>query len=240
MPDVTNIRLVYLDPPYGSKQEDTYYGIGETFDEYLEYMRLRLNSIKATLHPDGANVLIHLDYKAVHYVKVLADKIFGRDNFQNEIIWCYASPSVAKSRLPRKHDTILCYGIGSYPFNQPLTPYVGKLKVGGKTAWKQDADEKEYLAKGKKLEDWWTDIPSLCRNEPEKVGYPTQKPRKLMDRIVTTYSDPGHATLDPFCGSGSFIESAIANGRLATGVDVSADAIAKVTKRIDELQGKTP
>src|SRR5271170_5061743 len=79
------IRLAYMDPPYSCKAEDKYYGVGTTFEEYLDYMKARLISINKVIDPFGSNVLIHLDQKAVHYVKVIADGIFGRDNFQNEI-----------------------------------------------------------------------------------------------------------------------------------------------------------
>lgn len=238
MSDISNVRLVYMDPPYSCRAEDKYYGVGDTFEEYLNYIKVRLESINKILCPFGANVLIHLDFKAVHYVKVIADKIFGRDNFQNEIAWCYASPSVAKTHLPRKHDTILWYGIGAYPFNQPHVPYVGKLKVGGKGAWNPDANEADYVEKGKKLEDWWTDIPALCRNETEKVGYATQKPLKLMERCIETWSNKGDLVMDPYCGSGSFIHAAYELEREAIGMDMSHDALVIAEKRVRLLVDK--
>jgi DNA modification methylase len=231
MTNIENVSLVYMDPPYSDKTEDKYYGVGDTFEEYLDYMKARLVSIKNVLHTNS-NVLVHVDQKSSHYLKVICDTIFGRSNFQNEIVWCYASPSVAKSHLPRKHDTILWYGIGEYAFNQPHVPYVGKLKVGGKTSWNPDAKEEAYTDKGKKLEDWWTDIAALCRNESEKLGYSTQKPIKLMNRIVETFSNPGDIVMDPFCGSGSLLEAAFRLDRSAIGLDISTAAIELASKRL--------
>jgi DNA modification methylase len=195
-------------------------------------MKARLAAISKVLHPEGANVIIHLDFKAVHYIKVLADAIFGRDNFRNEIAWCYSSPSVAKSHLPRKHDTLLWYGIGDYPFNQPYTPYVGKLKVGGKTSWNANANEADYLDKGKKLEDWWIDIPSLCRNEGEKLGWKTQKPLALLSRIVSTFSNEGDTVLDPFAGSGTTGEAARLHARAYVLMDESIEACEMMKERL--------
>lgn len=230
--EVDNIQLVYLDPPYSCKSEDQYYGVGDSFEEYLLFIKDRLASIKKVLHPTGSNVLIHLDAKAVHYVKIVADTIFGRDNFQNEIIWCYASPSSSKTHLPRKHDTILWFGVGKYAFNQPLIPYEGKLSIGGKTSWNPDVKKEDYLKKGKKLEDYWTDIPSLCRNEKEKLHYSTQKPLALMKRIIETFSNPGDLVMDPFCGSGSFLDAANKLGRSCIGFDISNKAIEVSKKRL--------
>lgn len=234
MTSVANVRLVYLDPPYSCEGEDQFYPVGETFEEYLDYMEARLKSIKTVLHPEGANVVLHLDQKASHYLKVRGDQIFGRDNFRNEIAWCYSSPSVAKRWLPKKHDTLLWWGIGEYPFNQIRVPYTGKLKVGGKTAWAPDKDTEEYLKKGKLLEDWWQDIPSLCRNEPEKQGYKTQKPLALMKRVVEAFSNEGDMVCDPFMGSGSLLEAALELKREAIGMDISAEAVELVQKRLGQ------
>lgn len=227
------VKLIYLDPPYGSKQEDEYYGIGQTLEDYLDYMKERLQKLKTLMDPKGSNILIHVDWKAVHYLKVLCDSVFGRNNFQNEIIWCFSNPSVSKKHLPRKHQNILWYGLGNYPCNLPRTEYTAPLKVGGNTSWsKKSLDDKSYLAKGKLLEDWWSDIPYLCRNEKEKTGYATQKPVKLMERIINTFSNLGDRILDPFMGSGSFLEMGIKLNRYAIGCDISDKAIEIARKRL--------
>lgn len=227
------VDLVYLDPPYSCESEDTYYGVGSNFDEFISYMADRLNHIKKLMKKDS-NIVIHMDYKAIHYIKIEMDKIFGRDNFRNEIIWGFSNPASAKRWLPRKHHTILWYGIGDYIFNQPRIPYKTKMNVGGSTAWsKKKIPWEEYEKKGKLLEDWWVDIPAICRNEPEKNGYATQKPNKLMERVVTTWSNRESRVLDPFCGSGSFLEAALINERFPIGSDKSSEAITISKKRLD-------
>jgi len=234
-----NIKLIYLDPPFGSKREDKFYGATENFEEYLDYMRVRLEKLKTFMHPDGANIIVHIDQKASHYIKVMMDGVFGRENFLNHIVWCYTGPSVVKAYLPRKHDDLLWYGVGDYTFNQETISYQAKLKVGGNTSWNPDkkGTEEEYLAKGKKLEDWWVDIPSLCRNEKEKreTKYPTQKPLKLMSRIIKMFSNEGDTVYDPFMGSGSFLHAAIELNRQALGSDISDKAITLATERLSKI-----
>lgn len=234
--DEKDISLIYTDPPYSSKQEDQFYGTGDTFEQYLEFMEARLSHLKKCLKPEGSNILVHLDQKAVHYVKVMMDTIFGRKNFRNEIIWCYSSPSVATRWLPKKHDLILHFSVGEkYTFNQPFVPYTAKLTVGGKTAWNPDVKAEDYIDKGKRLEDWWVDVASLCRNEKERLGYKTQKPLKLMERIVNTFSNLGDKVYDPFCGSGSLLHAAAKLGRVPVGADISPEAIEITNRRLETL-----
>ncbi len=219
-----SVDTIYLDPPYGPEKEDTYYGVGDGEDGYLDYMRVRLERLSEFLKSDG-NLLIHIDYKYAHYLKVCADRIFGRKNFRNEIIWAYSSPSVAKRFMPRKHDTILWYGRGDYVYNPERVPYADGLAVGGETSWAgEKKDTSDYIDRGKLLPDWWTDIPSLCRNEKERRSYKTQKPIKLLLRIVKMFSNEGQTIMDPFCGSGTTIEAAVQLGRYGVGADISAEA----------------
>lgn len=231
-----NIDLIYLDPPYADKKTDIYFGVGDTFEEYLNFIKLRLEKLSSFMKNDGSNIIIHIDWKAAAYIKVIADGIFGRENFRNSIAWCYSSPSVAKAHLPRKHDDLLWYGIGKYHFNQERIKYQGKLKVGGNTSWDstKKGKESEYIAKGKLLEDWWLGPPSLCRNEKEKL-YPTQKPIALMTRIVNMFSNPGDLVYDPFMGSGSFLAAAMELKRESIGSDISDKAIALATERLSKL-----
>jgi adenine specific DNA methylase Mod len=209
-----------MDPPYSYYPEDIYFGTGKTPEEYLHYMEQRFIHL-ASLLELSANIIIHMDHKMVHYVKVLCDSIFGEKNFKNEVIWGFTGPSNASRWLPRKHQTLLWYGLGEYTFNQPRVPYKANLSVGGKTSWaKQTKDVEEYIKRGKALEDYWIDIPALVRNEPEKIGYPTQKPLKLLERIITIWSNEGDRVLDPFCGSGSFLLAAQSLNRIAIGADI--------------------
>lgn len=228
-----DVDLVYLDPPYGSKQEDTYYGVGETFDEYLQYMKTRLQKMNTWMKSDS-NIVVHVDWKACHYLKVIGDEIFGRENFRNHIVWCYSSPSVAKSQLPRKHDDLLWWGKGNYTFNIERIPY-NKLSKGGKTSWSgKELDVDKYLAKGMLLQDYWLDIPSLCRNEGEKTGYATQKPLNLLKRIISLFSNDGDLVCDPFCGSGTTAEAAMMLNRNFIGCDRNEVAVDLIRKRLGE------
>lgn len=230
------VSLVYMDPPYSSETEDIYYGVGATFQDFLDYMKERLVNVKSIMSKDS-NILVHMDYKAIHYVKVMMDELFGRDNFRNEIIWGFSNPASAKRWLPRKHNTILWYGMGEYVFNQPRIPYKTKMNVGGDTAWsKEKIPWEKYEQRGKLLEDWWIDIPAICRNEPEKTGYATQKPLKLMQRIVETWSNPNERILDPFCGSGSFLEAGTILDRFVIGSDKSPKAIELSKSRLEDLK----
>jgi DNA modification methylase len=235
--NLKDLDLIYLDPPFSSVKEDKYFGYGENLDQYISYITARITKLETFANPAGFNILIHLDWRTVHYIKVEADKIFGRDNFRNEIVHCYSSPVNVTRHLPRKHDTILWYGIGDYHFNLPRIPHQGKLKVGGATSWNpKAADEKEYLKRGKPLEDWWM-IPSLCRNEKERrdTKYPTQKPIALLKRIVETFSNPGDNVYDPFSGSGTTLAAAIELNRNAFGSDISEKAIKIASTRLEAI-----
>lgn len=226
------VSLIYLDPPYGHRTIDEYYGVGDTLEEYLDFMRLRLEHFRGLLLPDS-NIVVHVDYRAVHYLKVICDKIFGYDNFRNEIVWCFSGPSVAKSYMPRKHQNLLWYGLGDYPFNQVRVPYSKGLSVGGPSSWAGEAvDAADYQKRGKLLESWWTDIPAIQRNEKEKTGWKTQKPLKLMKRIVSMLSNEGQRVYDPFMGSGTTLEAARDLGRVPVGCDLSPGALAIVRKRL--------
>tara|TARA_B100000614_G_scaffold262895_1_gene299697 strand:+ start:51080 stop:51865 length:786 start_codon:yes stop_codon:yes gene_type:complete len=224
--------LIYMDPPYGPKSEDTYYGVGDNSHDYLSYMHDRLAHMR-DISGDSYNIVVHVDWKYVHNLKVMMDSIFGRDNFKNDIIWCFSNPSTNEKWLPRKHQNLLWYGIGDNVFNPIRIPHKTKMNVGGKNAWsKEKIPWEEYERKGKLLEDWWTDIPALCRNEPEKTGYATQKPLALMRRIISLWSNEGDTIIDPFMGSGSLLEAGIRMGRNVIGCDISPDAVETANRRI--------
>jgi len=232
------IDLIYMDPPYFSqrvwiKNEHTFNDKWENIEEYLSHMEDRLQECQRILKKSGS-LYLHVDNSASHYLKVLCDKIFGYNNFRNEIIWCYSGPSVVKTKLPVKHDVILFYTkTNDYTFNPLRIPYPKPLKVGGKTSWAgEDKDLDSYLKKGKLLEDWWTDIPALQRNEKEKRGYPTQKPIKLLERIIGLSSNEGDVVLDPYCGSGTTLEAAKKLGRQYIGIDSSESAIKLCNERM--------
>jgi site-specific DNA-methyltransferase (adenine-specific) len=196
----------------------------DTFDDYLAFLAPRLVEAHRVLGPRGS-LFLHLDYREVHYAKVLLDQIFGRASFVNEIIWSYDYGARATKRWSPKHDNILFYAKDPkhYVFHHDAIdriPYMAPKLVGPVKA-----------ARGKTPTDtWWHTIVSPTGKE--KTGYPTQKPLGILERIVKVHSNPGDTLLDFFAGSGSFGEAAMKHGRNAILVDESAQALAVMKKRL--------
>jgi len=227
--------LIYMDPPFGPVGEDVYYGVGKDLDEYLEYMLQRIQHV-CTGQRDF-NFILHVDPKASHYLKVGVDKILGRENFRNEIVWAWSGPSNTKRHLPRKHGVLLWWGVGAYPFTQERVPHKGTLSVGGSASWAGGGvDVQEYLARGKPLEDWWTDIPPLIRGGAEKRGWETQKPLGLLERIVRMFSRVDSVVADPFMGSGTTGIAALSLGRKFVGADKNEEALKIATAALDSAE----
>ncbi len=209
---------------------------------YIDWMVPRLTEMHRILKPTGS-LYLHVDWHAVHYLKVEMDKIFGNGNpsdgikcFRNEIAWCYSGPSSPKMKqFARKHDTILWYSKGkewTWNVEELRLPYAETSKSAFKSASKLGGERTKYLKTGGRYpEDWWTHIPSL-KNTKEKLGYPTQKPRALLDRIILASSNPGDVVFDPFCGCGTALESARENHRKWIGIDVSPTACPVVAERL--------
>ncbi len=219
---------------------------GKGIDSYVSMIYARLKMIHSLLAEDGS-IYVHVDYRTNALLHMLLDEIFGQENFINEIIWGYTGPSPVKSHFPRKHDCLLYYAknINSYTFNykEILVPYdeatlkrrsygeseFSKIKMTGK-------DLSEYDA-GKMPPDWWTDIPSGGQiSRLEMVGYPTQKPEKLLSRIIKASSNPGDLVADFFCGSGTTLAVAEKLGRKWIGTDIGRFAIHTSRKRLISVQ----
>ena len=173
---------------------------------------------------DNGSLFLHIDYREVHYVKIMLDIIFGRSSFINEIIWAYDYGARSKKKWPSKHDNILWYAKNPKDYQFHLDecdriPYMAPGLVG-----------KEKAARGKTPTDtWWHTI--VSPNSREKTGYPTQKPRGILDRIVKVHSKPGDLLLDFFAGSGSFGEAAVKHGRRCILVDQHDEALRVMEKR---------
>ncbi|WP_213806580.1 site-specific DNA-methyltransferase [Granulicella sp. dw_53] len=199
-------------------------GYGDRFDDFLGFLRPRLEEAHRILTPHGS-LFFHIDYREVHYCKVMLDEIFGRACFQNEIIWAYDYGARATKRWPAKHDNILWYSKDAerYTFNLEATdriPYMAPGLVGAVKA-----------ERGKTPTDvWWHTIVSPTGKE--KTGYATQKPLGILERIVRVHSNPGDRVLDFFAGSGTTAEAAAKNGRCFCMVDESAEAIAVMQRRL--------
>jgi len=195
------------------------------FASYLFYVMERLKLCKKVLRQTGS-IYLHCDYRASHYLKMVMDEILGGGNFRNEIAWCYSGPTRASHYYPRKHDAIHFYTKSEqFTFNIQRVPYAAGLSVGGNNSWAgAPVNKQEYLDRGKACEDWWADLPALQRNEKERVGYPTQKPVKLLERIILASSNEGDVVLDPFCGCGTTILAAQKLNRRWIGIDINRTA----------------
>ena len=228
-----SVDLIYADPPFFSNRhyeiiwddgaeirafEDRWKG---GIAHYVRWMKLRLVQCHRVLKDTGS-MYLHCDWHANAHLRILMDEIFGGENFQNEIIWCYSGPTNVKNYYPRKHDNIYFYSkTNNHIFNTPRIPYRGKLRVGGKTSWSgSEKDVTEYLARGKACEDWWIEFPALQRNEKERLGYPTQKPEALLRRIIEASSNKGDIILGPFLGSGTTAYCAKKLNRKCIGIEI--------------------
>lgn len=250
-----SVQLVYIDPPFntGKRQSSARIkttattveqadrvGFGgkayttevveeersyeDSFEDYEGFLQPRLEELWRILTPTGS-IFVHLDWRQVHYIKVLMDKLFGRDKFKNEIIWSYDYGGRPKNKWPNKHDTILWYvkDPNHYTFNYDeidRIPYMAPGLVGA-----------EKAARGKTPTDvWWHTI--VPTNGSERTGYPTQKPLGILNRIVRVHSNPGDTVLDCFAGSGTTGEAAKQNGRSFILMDSNYEALEIMRKRL--------
>ena len=199
-------------------------GFSDRFDEYHAFLEPRLVEGYRLLRPAGS-FFLHLDYREVHYQKVVMDRIFGRGSFLNEIIWAYDYGARSKKRWSPKHDNLLWYAKDpkGYTFrheDSDRIPYLAPTLVGA-----------EKAARGKTPTDtWWNTVVSPTGKE--KTGYPTQKPLAVLERIVRVHSNPGDTVLDYFAGSGTTGEAAARAGRHAVLVDENPEAVRIMAKRL--------
>ena len=234
--------MIYIDPPFftgadkeanmnrdGALVKETAYKDNwGTLEEYLHAMALRIMLMR-----DGL-FFLHVDWHAIHYARLLMDEIFGQDRFINEIIWQYKSGGSSKTRFARKHDNILMYSkTAKYKFfiqkeksyNRGLKPYrfKGVEEFQDEVGWYTMVN----------MKDVWS-IDMVGRTSAERTGYATQKPEKLMERIIECSTEEGDLVGDFFCGSGSLGVSAAKLGRRFVMADTGNLAIEVAKKRLDE------
>ena len=201
----------------------------DIFDDYLEFLEPRLRQAHRLLTPNGS-LFFHIDYREVHYCKVLLDQIFGRDGFLNEIIWAYDYGARTRKKWPPKHDNILWYARNpdDYVFNVDeieRIPYMAPGLVGP-----------EKAARGKLPTDtWWQTI--VPPGGAERTGYPTQKPVAVLRRIVSASCPPGGLVADFFAGSGTAGAAALELGRRFLLVDSNPEAVALMRRRLGGVAG---
>lgn len=202
---------------------------------YLTMMTARLIELHRVLKKTGS-IYLHCDPTASHYLKIMMDAVFGENNFRNEIIWHYTGGGRSKKYFSQKHDTILCYSRSdrtTFNIDDVRVPY--KDTSGYAKSGITSATGKKYMPNplGTPVDDVW-DIPIINPMSKERLGYPTQKPEALLERIIKASSNEGDWVLDPFCGCGTTVSVAERLGRNWIGIDITALAINLIKKRIKE------
>src|SRR5665213_448164 len=254
LPDAC-VDLIYIDPPFNSNR--TAEPLGEVFwgktkekrsfedrcastQAYIEYMRPRCVQLARVLKKTGS-FYCHCDWHASHYVKVMLDQIFGENNFRNEIVWCYTGPgSPGMRQFMRKHDVIFWYSKSrtEWTFNadEVRIPHNAKTKANYKPGLLGSGFvEADHLIheKGKVPEDWWNI--AIAPRGKEYLGYPTQKPLALLERIIKASSNANDVVLDAFCGCGTALVAAQNLGRRWIGIDISPTACRVMANRLREV-----
>ncbi len=257
--EANKVDLIYFDPPFFTQRkhsltnkdnsktyefEDKYNSI----EEYLTLVENVLNESKKVLKNTGS-VFLHCDKTASHNIRVVMDRVFGRENFQSEIIWSYKRWSNAKKGLLNAHQVIFFYSkTQDFKFNTLYTDYSATTNLdqilqdrerdeNGKSVYKKDENGNVILGKEKKgvpLSDVW-EIPYLNPKAKERTGYPTQKPVLLLNQILNIVTDEGDLVVDPFCGSGTTCVSAKSLKRQFIGIDISQDAVELANSRLEEM-----
>lgn len=219
------VQLVYADPPFFVQRDlGSFADFWPSIMDYVDYLTTRLKVCWNLLDKHGV-MIVHLDWHAVHYIRVALDQAFGPERFLNEIIWKYNSGGASKRWLARKHDNLLVYVKGSdYTFNIHREPYATP-NVQGRAGFHPD---------GRMLNDVWA-IPFISTTAAERTGYATQKPLLLLERIISIFSNIGDTILDPFAGSGTTGAAAHGLQRNAIMCDTNREAVEVMMKRFASL-----
>lgn len=237
------IDLVYIDPPFATgktrespKGNDGPRGFDDSIDDpqyFINWLGPRIRELWRTLSPNG-NLVIHLDARVIHHVRLFCDREFGSEHWENEIIWHYTGGGRSKTRFSRKHDVLLWYSKGQgRVFNidavrEPYEPTSGYAKSGIVSS-----KGKRYLPhpEGTPVDDVW-DIPIVNPMSEERTAYPTQKPLKLLERIIAALSKEGQLIVDVFSGSGTTAVAARKLGRRFLCCDSNPDSIGITLERL--------
>src|SRR5688572_26868649 len=239
------LDLIYIDPPFGTGivrrgRGASYEDVDGHPDRFVAWLEPWLVESRRTLAERGS-LFVHLDWRTVHYVKVALDRLFGQDRFVNEIVWCYAVGGKSRRGFGRKHDTILWYARSDdwsfYPdaIRVPRRGGSHMRLVDGvqeKTDRKTGRVYRYPVSAGKVPEDWWSDIETLNHSDGERTGWPSQKPERLIERIIAAVTRPGDRVGDWFAGSGTTAAVAQRLGRQFVLVDREAGAVAVCAKRL--------
>ena len=214
--------------------ESARYAHSDGMGAYMCFMAVRLLEMRRLLKPTGS-LYLHCDPTASHYLKAVMDAIFGWRNFVNEVLWLYKTGGMSKRWFGRKHDNILFYAKGrEYVFNPQREKSYLSHKYGFSNVTILQDDQGVYTMVG--MRDYW-DIPALRGNQPETVGYPTQKPVALYERMISASSNNGDIVLDPFAGCATTLVAAERMQRQWAGMDIWEGAHRLVMERLQDTTG---
>jgi DNA modification methylase len=245
-----SVDLVYMDPPFFTQRnyevvwgdkaevrsfEDRWAG---GVENYISWLEPRIRALHRVLKPTGT-IYVHCDWHANAHIRILLDHIFGESNFRNEIAWCYSGGGLPRKDFPRKHDTILRCVKDAKAYEEAGTFNVEYRPYSKKVSGIHSNGEKLPMERGTPITDWWADLPFVnpwSKSGDVKLGYPTQKPIALLERIIRISSRPQDVVLDPFCGCGTAIAAAARLGRQWIGIDVSPKACGVMRQRMTSLE----
>ena len=249
-----SVQLIYIDPPFNTGRtqsrgtttttrtdtgnrvgfkgkrydvvRETVLSYDDEFEDFWSFLEPRLEEAWRLLNETGT-LYLHLDYREAHYAKVLLDSLFGRECFLNEIIWAYDYGGKSKNKWPSKHDTILVY------VKNPAKYFFNSSEVDREPYMAPGLVTPEKVEKGKLPTDvWWHTIVSPTGKE--KTGYPTQKPKGILRRVIQASSEPGDLVLDFFAGSGTTGAVAAELGRKFILIDQNPESIGVISKRLND------
>lgn len=250
-----SIDMIYLDPPFFTQtnqkltdKNSNVYAFNDkwnSMDEYLEFLKERLIECRRVLKASGT-IFLHCDKNASHYIKIILDEVFSKNNFINEIIWTYKRWTNSKKGLLNTHQNIFFYSkTKKYNFYTQYVDYSpttnidqilqDRVKINGKTTYKKDNNGDIILTHNKKgvpLNDVW-EIPFLNPKAKERVSYPTQKPISLLEKIIDISTKENDIICDPFCGSGTTLVAAKLKNRNFIGFDLNKNAIKLANNRLN-------
>jgi len=245
-----SVDLIYIDPPFFThKQYEVVWGDEAEvrsykdrweggIEHYISWLKPRIQAMYEVLKPAGS-FYIHCDWHANAHIRIMLDEIFGREYFRNEIIWCYRGAGYPKKDFGKRHDTIFRYSkTDDYIFNlddvreeyaeatkERFSHYIGNIRKG------KNFGIQKLHPLGKQPDDWWQ-IQPVAPSAKERVGYPTQKPEALLERIIKASSNKNDVVADFFCGCGTTIAVAQQLGRRWIGIDISPTAIKVIQERL--------
>ncbi len=245
------VDLAYLDPPYLTGKDFGAFSDQQSAQDYYAMMREILQGINKVL-ADTGSIFCHVDPRTSPRLRLMLDEIFGEDGFRNEIVWCYESGGRAVSHFSRKHDVILFYAKSEQSYFDAMQDALPRtssrsnhMKRGvdktGRSYASIQSHGKEYRYyddEGVPASDVWTDISHLQQKDPERTGYPTQKPLRLLHRIIKTASRVGDTVLDVCAGSGTTLLAAAQLNRRFIGMDASKESLETVQMRLKDIPTK--